>query len=79
MFRAGKVKAQRFKVTFEMLYPDKPVTYKVYTVYGKSKAVVIATQAHESQNGKGHILSVTVKTIEGDKPSGDDYDDRMEW
>ncbi|MGJ8694627.1 MAG: hypothetical protein ACSHW0_19390 [Thalassotalea sp.] len=72
------MESNKFKVTFEMLYPDVPVSYKIHTVYGAQKAIVIATQAHEF-NGKGHILSVSVKIILGGKPTDDYYDDRMEW
>ena len=72
------MKSDKFKVTFEMLYPDQPVSYKVHSVYGKQKAIVIATQVHESK-GKGHILSVSVKAILSDKLTGDYYNDRMEW
>ena len=69
---------RRYKVTFELLHPDEAVSYKVHTLYGESKAIVIATQAHE-HNGKGHILSVSVKALSNDEPQGHDYDDRMEW
>ena len=68
----------RYRVTFDLLYPDKSESYEVYTCHGQSKAIVIATEKHNSSN-KGHILSVEVVHLDGKEPKGMDLVDRMEW
>ena len=70
--------AIRFKVTFELLYPEEPVSYVVCSLNGEGKAIVVATQKHKA-SGKGYILSLSVKALSGDKPEGGDLEDRMEW
>ncbi len=68
----------RYKITFELLTPDKTASYEVYTLNGEAKAVVIATGKHIS-SGKGHILAVDIERLNGKKPIGTDLVDRMEW
>lgn len=68
----------RYRVTFELLYPDKSASYEVFTCNGQSKAIVIATEKHNSSN-KGHILSVEVVLLDGREAKGTDLLDRMEW
>jgi hypothetical protein len=68
----------RFKVTFELLHPHNSASYDVCTLHGESKAIVIATQKHDATD-KGHILSVFVEPLPGEKPVGTDLVDRMEW
>lgn len=68
----------RYKITFELLEPDDTASYEVYTCNGETKAIVIATQKHNSSS-KGHILSVEVTHLGGTKAVGTDLVDRMEW
>lgn len=68
----------RYRVTFELLFPDTSATYVVCSANGRDKAVVIAAQKHAA-SGKGHILGVEVQDLDGDKPQGSDLVDRMEW
>ena len=68
----------RYKITFELLEPEKSASYDVYTCNGKTKAIVIATEKHISTS-KGHILSVEVSHLGGKKAVGTDLVDRMEW
>lgn len=68
----------RYKVTFDLLYPDESASYEVCSLHGADKAIVIATQRH-SAKGKGDILSVEVSELTGEKPEGTDLIDRMEW
>lgn len=68
----------RYKVTFKLLFPHESASYVVCSLNGEGKAIVMATQKHDS-SGKGHILSVEVEKLEGAKPEGTDFIDRMEW
>ena len=68
----------RFEVNIELLYPDESVSYVVCSLRGEGKAIVLATKKHEA-SGKGHIISVSVEYLEGNKPEGKDLVDRMEW
>ena len=68
----------RYRVTFDLLYPDKSASYEVYTCHGQSKAIVIATEKH-SASSKGRILSVDVVHLDGKEAEGTDLVDRMEW
>lgn len=68
----------RFKVTFELLYPEESASYVVCSLNGEGKSIVLATKKHEV-SGKGHILSVAVEHFPGSKPEGSDLVDRMEW
>ena len=68
----------RFKVNFELLYPDESASYVVCSLHGEGKAIVLATKKHEA-SGKGHIISVSVQHLAGNKPEGKDLVDRMEW
>jgi len=68
----------RYRVIFQLLYPHESAAYEVCSLNGEGKAIVIATQKHESTS-KGHILSVRVQHLEGEKPAGSDLVDRMEW
>ena len=68
----------RYKITYELLEPDKSASYEVYTCNGEAKAIVIATEKHISSS-KGHILSVEIKHLGGTRAVGTDLVDRMEW
>ena len=68
----------RFRVTFDLLYPEESATYVVCSLNGEGKAIVLATKKHAS-SGRGHILSVSVEHLPGNKPEGSDLVDRMEW
>lgn len=70
--------AIRFKVKFDLLFPDEPASYVVCSLHGEGKAIVLATKKHET-SGKGHIISVSVEHLEGNKPESKDLVDRMEW
>ena len=68
----------RFKVTFDLLHSDVPVTYVVCSLKGEGKAIVLATRKHEATKGD-NIMSVSVESLAGKKPEGSDLVDRMEW